>query len=62
MDMTAQTLDMIVALLTIPAANKVLENAPTGKWGPHEYQQIVDSYFELRRHFQKKFWAGVEKG
>jgi hypothetical protein len=55
MAMSQQTIDTIVGILTIPLINKILENAPNGKPSPSDYQQIVESYFDLKLYFEHKY-------
>jgi hypothetical protein len=55
MVMSQQTIDTVVGILTIPLINKILKNAPNGKPRPSDYQEIVESYFDLKLYFEHKY-------
>jgi hypothetical protein len=55
MAMSQQTIDTVVGILTIPLINKILENTPNGKPRPRDYQEIVESYFDLKLYFEHKY-------
>jgi hypothetical protein len=55
MVMSAQTKDLICAMLTIPVAEKILQSPKDEKDGRIEYSRIVEAYFSLRKEFEIEY-------
>ena len=52
MAMDQKSMDMTIALLTIPVAYKLLDRVKSKEYGDKELQEIVDTYFRLKRTFE----------
>ena len=54
--MESRTIDVIAALLTVPLMYEFFSRTHEGDYGEHEYQMVVDSYFQLRKVFERTYY------
>jgi len=55
MVMSSETKDLICAMLTIPAAEKILQSSQSDRDLGKEYSRIVAAYFNLRQEFESVY-------
>ncbi len=61
MAMDQKSIDMTVALLTIPVAYKLLDRVKSKEYGDNELQEIVDTFFRLKRTFEGTY-SKIQRG
>jgi hypothetical protein len=59
MVMAPVTIDVIAALLTIPVAQKIIDQSEEGQFGEREFRRVVDTYFRLRKVFEGVYYGGA---
>lgn len=61
MAMDQKSIDETVALLTIPVAYKLLDRVKSKEYGDNEFQEIVDTFFRMKRTFEDTY-SKIQRG
>ncbi len=61
MPLDQKSMDLTIALLMIPLVNKLLDRVKNKEYGDDELQEIVDTFFRMKRTFEGTY-SKIQRG